>query len=123
MIYTKESYRVKFFQKLNKEIPIIDFLERLTSKESAKILKYIDFLRENEGCLDEPYTKYIKNKIRELRIDFGKKRYRIFYFCSMNKKIILLHIFFKKSKKIPDKELKIAFKNYHQVINNLNIYE
>lgn len=123
MIYNENGYKVKFYQDDDGSIPIINYLEKINKKEKAKILKYIEFLKDKAGYLDEPYSKHIKGKIRELRVDFGKNKHRIFYFTFIAKNIILLHAFLKKTKKTPIKEINQAEDNLKNVINNPNLYE
>ena len=87
-----EEYKIKFFYDPNSnQIPVLEYLKKLPTKEQAKIAKYIEFLRQHQGILDEPYAKHIIGKIRELRVDFGKNRHRVFFFTFINKNIILLH--------------------------------
>ncbi len=69
-------------------------------------MKYIEFLRIQKGYLEEPYSRHIKGKIRELRVDFGRNKHRIFYFVFVNKTIVLLHAFLKKTAKTPISEIK-----------------
>ena len=89
-----DIYRVSFFFDPNtRQLSVQDYLNNCVPKDRAKILKYIEFLREHKGILDEPYTKHIQHKIRELRVGFGKNRHRIFFFTFVNKNIILLHAF------------------------------
>jgi len=122
MIYHKNEYKVKFYQDDRGNIPIIEYLEKIGKKEKAKILKYIEFLKMNDGYLDEPYSKHIKGKIRELRVDFSKNKHRIFYFTFIKKTIILLHAFLKKTKKTPIKEIKKAKIHLEDVKNNPKLY-
>ena len=125
MISSKpEEYRTKFYRdpKAGNE-PVRIYVDDLPDKEKAKVLKYINFLREHKGYLDEPYSKHIIGKIRELRVDFAHNKNRIFYFIFINKNIILLHAFLKKTNKTPKKEIKRAEENYKQMINNPKIYE
>lgn len=126
MIYTENSleYKIKFYcdSKTNKS-PVLDYLKDLRKKDRAKVSKYIEFLRLNEGHLDEPYSKHITGKIRELRVDFAKNRHRIFYFTFFKKTIILLHAFLKKTPKTPIAEIKRATENYQDTIQNLKLYE
>lgn len=125
MIYTELSeYRVKFYidLKTNKS-HIFEYIDNLDEKQKAKILNRIEFLRQHKGVLDEPYSKHIKGKIRELRIDFGRNRHRVFYFTFIKKTIILLHAFLKHTSKTPESEIRIAENNYYIVINNPKIYE
>lgn len=117
-------YIIKFYidsKKKNK--PVLDYIEKQDVKNRAKILKFIKHLAENEGYLDEPYSKHIKNKIRELRISFSQNHHRILYFTFVGKTIILLHAFLKKTAKLPGKELAKAEENYLDIINNPNLYE
>ncbi|MCH7759472.1 type II toxin-antitoxin system RelE/ParE family toxin [Patescibacteria group bacterium] len=108
--------------KINRS-PIFKYIDNLPIKDKIKVLKYIEFLRENKGYLDQPYSKHIKNKIRELRVDFSKNKYRIFYFVFVKKTIILLHIFLKRTNKTPKFEIKKAEENYKMVLINKEIYE
>jgi phage-related protein len=97
-------------------------LDSISTKERAKILKYVEFLREHKGVLDEPYTKHIRGKIRELRVDFGKNRHG-FFFTFIGQNIILLHAFLKKTAQTPESEIIKALTNYNQAINYPKLYE
>ena len=127
MIYNEnkeKEYKVRFYNNTADDCsPVLDYVNDLSKKERAKVLKYIEFLRSKGGVLDEPYSKHIQGKIRELRVDFGKNRHRIFYFSFVGKTIILLHAFLKKTAKTPLAEIKKAEKNYKDVINNKELYE
>lgn len=127
MIYNSSSttnYRVKFYKDAKTgRSPVLEYIESLRPKETAKVLKYIEFLRIQKGYLDEPYSKHIKGKIRELRVDFGYNKHRIFYFVFVKKTIILLHAFLKKIPKTPVSEIKKAEENYRIVLKNPKIYE
>src|SRR3989338_10863390 len=105
MIYSE--YGVKFYKDIKMgRSPVLEYTEGLGDKEGSKIFKYIEFLRINEGYLEEPYSKHIKGKIRELRVDFGRNRHRVFYFTFIKKTIILLNAFLKKTHKTPAAEIK-----------------
>ena len=125
MIYSDEGeYRVKFYQDTRTgEIPVLVYLQELPGKERAKVLKYIDFLRQHQGILDEPYSRHLAGKIRELRVDFARHRHRILYFTLVGRVIILLHVFLKKTPKTPTSEMKAAEERYFQVVSNKHLYE
>jgi len=123
MIYNNGKYKVKFYKNIKTDCsPVLEYIEKLSIRERAKVLKYIEFLRESNGYLDEPYSKHIKGKIRELRIDFTKNRHRILYFTFIKRNIILLHAFLKRTPKIPQSEIKRAEENYHNVLENKKLY-
>lgn len=114
-----ECYKVYYYQNRNtKKVPVLTYVLGLSKKERAKILKYIDFLSLSKGYLDEPYSKHITGKIRELRVDFSHNKHRIFYFTFMEQKIILLHAFLKKTNKTPKQEIARALANLYDCEKN-----
>ena len=120
----EEEYKVKYYQdsRTGKE-PVLEFVLGLDKKSKAKVEKYIRYLRLCEGYLNEPYSRHITGKIRELRVDFSRSHHRIFYFTFIKKTIIMLHGFIKKTNKTPAEEIKKAIENYYDTINNPQLYE
>lgn len=125
MIYNANiEYKVKFYKNLETgQSPVLEYIKRLREKEKAKVLKYIEFLRQHKGYLEEPHSRHIRGKIRELRVDFSKNKHRIFYFIFIKKPIILLHVFSKKTAKTPESEIRKAKENYYNVLINKKLYE
>ena len=54
---------------------------------------YIDLLQEQGVLLDEPYTRQLKGKLRELRFNLGRERRRISYYVARERRIVLLTVF------------------------------
>lgn len=124
MIYNENrEYRVTFYKESKGKRPVLEYIELLTEKEQTKIFKYIEFLRVHKGVLDEPYSRHIEGKIRELRVDFARNRHRVFYFIFVNRNIIFLNAFLKKTEKTPVFEIDKARECYRVVLLNKEIYE
>lgn len=118
-----DDYRALFYlDSRTGKMPVKEYINALDTKTAAKVLKYIDFLREHKGYLDEPYSKHLRGSIRELRIDFGKDRHRVLYFTFVKKQIILLHAFLKKTPKTPERDIQTALERQHDVISNAHLY-
>lgn len=79
-----------------------------------KILEYITILKKNGTRAGEKYTKHIEGDIWELR-PLGD---RIFFFFWINRKIVLLHCFQKKSQKTPRREIEQAKRNLYLFLKN-----
>lgn len=84
------------------------FIQKLDKQTAAKIARLIGVLGQQGPFLHMPYSKKITNDIYELRIR-GKQEIRIFYTFKRNT-IYLLHIFQKKTQKIPTYEIEVAQK-------------
>jgi phage-related protein len=100
-------YEVEFYSNRKGRCFTIEFLNGVNVKIRAKIVKWIEKL-ENEGPnLPRPYADIIRGKIRELRVNFGSNDYRFLYFF-FGKRIIVTHVFLKKTNRIPEGEIERA---------------
>lgn len=106
-----DEYSIVYYRDDADVSPISEFLAALPLKERAKVFAHIQLLGER-GFLPFPYTSDVKGakKLRELRIRFSFRVYRVLYFMHTGKKIVLLHGFCKKSMKIPRGEVECAQK-------------
>jgi len=122
MKHSKE-YRIYYYIDPKGKKPVKDYINNISEKAQAKVFAYLELLRERGGYLDEPYSRHIKGKVRELRVDFARDHHRIFYFTFIGKKIILLHVFLKRTAKTPKKEINKAFDNYKDFLINQDKYD
>ena len=84
----------------------------------ARYLRLTDLMIEFGSNLGMPHTKSLKNGLFELRVKGREGIARIFYCIKVDKNIIMLHMFIKKSQKTPRKELNIAKARMNEVLNN-----
>ena len=124
MIYdVSGEYWVSYFVDSAGRKPVAEYIDSLDEKDQDKIFKYLELLKLSGGVLDEPYTKHIRGKIRELRVDFWHNRHRIFFFTFVDKNIILLHAFLKTTEKTPEQEIIRAENRYAAIASERKNYE
>lgn len=104
------SWTVEYYKDKNGKEPVADFIDSLPLGTQAKVFRLMDLLGDYGVLLKEPYTKQIRDKIREIRIRDNRGAVRVLYFTFTGKRFVLLHGFVKKSDKIPEKEIEIAEK-------------
>lgn len=109
-----KRWKVNFFQTARGDSPVKDFMKEQDENTYAKILSSIVLLRNGGPFLKPPYIKKLQDKLYELRIS-GVSAIRIFY-TFKNGEYYLLHVFKKKSQKIPSKELKIAIDRIREIV-------
>lgn len=85
-----------------------DYLDNVSDKHRIKIEDFIRLLEDNDGYLDEPYSRHLKGKIRELRASFGKTAHRILYTLISEKRILHLIAFKKTTPRTPPQIIKKA---------------
>jgi phage-related protein len=90
--------------------PVRNFIDALDEDEQAALDNQIDrlnLLSDNLPHLPFPHSSQVEGELRELRCHYGRHLYRVLYRRS-DRLIILLHIFAKRSAKIPEREMQIA---------------
>ena len=98
-------------------VPVRSFIKEFNKKSRAKIGRYIDLLEQHGPDLPRPYADHVRDKIRELRIRITDGNVRIFYFVFIEKNIILLHAFKKKTQELPEREIEQAERNMHNFLD------
>ncbi len=83
------------------EPEVRDWLLNLPDEEFGHVAFYIDLLQEQGVILDDPYTRQLKGKLRELRFHLGREQRRVSYFIAGGRRIILLTVFRKTRMREP----------------------
>lgn len=79
------------------EPEVLEWLFGLSDAEFGRAAFYVDLLEEEGVLLGEPYTRQLRGKLRELRFYLGRSRFRISYFVTTDRRIILLTVFHKQA--------------------------
>ena len=102
-------HRVEYYNENGRE-PILEFLQSLSDKEQAKILREIDLLEEFGLALGMPHIRKMRGTqdLWELRVKHSSNQFRIFFFYFVDGQFVLLHGIRKKSDKTPMRDLRLA---------------
>jgi phage-related protein len=82
----------------------LEGLERTNPKEAGTVRHYIDLLEEFGVLLEEPYSRQLRGRVRELR----PRDWRVTYFADDRRRFVLLTSFRKKGQRTPQKEIVLA---------------
>ena len=72
------------------------WLRSLNSTEFGHAAFYIDLLADRGPLLDEPYSRQLGGKLRELRFYLGRDRRRVSYYLATGQRAVLLTVFRKQ---------------------------
>ena len=108
-------YKITFYTPDGKISPIKRFLNAANVPLRRKILRQLKYVQEFGLTPSVPNLRKIRSTpLWELRI-LGKDNLRIFCSNLPNKEIKVLHIFVKKKRKTPQKEITIALNRYEEI--------
>ncbi len=74
------------------EPEVREWLLGLTDEEFGHVASYIDLLHERGALLDQPYTRQLRGKLRELRFHLGRGRRRVSYYIAGGRRMVLLTV-------------------------------
>jgi hypothetical protein len=89
------------------EPEVCDWLETLSTPHFARAAFYIDLLADQGPLLDEPYTRQLDGRLRELRFYLDREAMRITYWIVAERRIILLTVF-RKTRTREDRQVERA---------------
>lgn len=110
------SWVVEYYRDPKGNEPVAGFIDSLSAEVQVKVFRTIELLARYGVLLKEPYTKQLKEKLRELRVIDRMGKIRVIYFAHTGRRCVLLHGFIKKTAKVPQKEIEIAEKRMNDYI-------
>jgi phage-related protein len=84
----------------------------------ARYVRLTDLMLEFGPALGMPHTRAMGGGLFELRVKGQEGIARVFYGTAVAQRIIMLHVFIKKSQKTPPKELAIARRRLQEVLSH-----
>lgn len=102
--------------------PVIDFIERLTAQDQAKVLACFKSIEELGFDCPRVNFRQMSGKLWEIKIQTSSAGYRIFYVTLSKDVLVLLHAYKKQSQKAPKKEIELAEKRLMEVLNEESFY-
>lgn len=72
------DWTIEYYRDEKGKEPVADFIDSLAIDTQAKVFRLIDLLEEYGVLLKEPYTRQVRDKIRELRIKDTMEQYEFY---------------------------------------------
>ncbi|MEV4525643.1 type II toxin-antitoxin system RelE/ParE family toxin [Streptosporangium sp. NPDC049304] len=78
------------------EPEVDEWFDTLDQERQETAAFYVDLLADRGVLLDEPYTRQLRGKLRELRFHLDREAVRITYWIAPGRRIIMLTVFRKQ---------------------------
>lgn len=99
---------VVFYRETDRDVPLLEWLERLPEKARLACLARIKLLKEFGHGLRRPNSDYLRDGIHELRAKAGGVNYRILYFFHGQEVVVASHGIVKQQAATPPIEIERA---------------
>lgn len=104
MAKDQAEWQIRFYEDYRGRSPVLEFINRLPTRDKAKITNTLRLLEEFGTRLGMPHARPIEGKLWELRPGGN----RLFYFLFTGRTFVILHGFKKQTLRTPDREIEIA---------------
>lgn len=104
------------------EPEVDEWIGSLDEEALGTVIHYVDLLEERGVLLDEPYTRQLRGKLRELRFHLEREAVRITYWIAPGRRIILLTVF-RKQRMRETAEVERAWKAMRRCIEKAHTVE
>jgi phage-related protein len=104
------NFQAVYYRDADGREPVREFIASLDDATQAAIDNQIDrlnMLNDRVPHLPFPHSSQVEGELRELRCHYGRDLYRVLYRRS-NRLLVLLHVFAKRSAKIPAGDIDVA---------------
>jgi phage-related protein len=104
------NFQAVYYRDADGREHVREFVDGLDDEAQAAIENQIDrlnMLSDEVPHLPFPHSSQVEGELRELRCHYGRDHYRILYRRS-ERLLVLLHVFAKRSAKIPEREIRTA---------------
>ena len=108
------AWQIHFYEDRRGRSPVLEFINRLSASDRAKIHNALRLLEEFGIQLGMPHARPIEGKLWELRPGGN----RLFYFLLTGRTFVVLHGFRKQTTKTPYREIDIARRRMIEILEN-----
>ncbi len=121
---TTVPWKVVYYEDETGHESVVEEIGAFPKKAQAKILRFVDLLEEEGPVrLGADYTSHIDGDIWELRIDSGSDRFRVLYFTFVDRTVVLLRAFLKKTRRTPRAEIATALRRSSDFRERMTVTE
>ncbi|MGF1539221.1 MAG: type II toxin-antitoxin system RelE/ParE family toxin [Pleurocapsa sp.] len=116
---------ILFYQEKDGDVPVIDWLKDLKSKNRKGFAKCVGRIRQLSIMgheLRRPAADYLRDGIYELRAKHMNTQYRILYFFNGKDIAVLNHSIIKKTSAVPSKDIELAIRRKKKFEQNPEQY-
>ena len=111
------KWKIIFYKNAEGKCYVDEFLKTLSEEDVDKMEAQIEVLSKEGINSRKPQTAYLRDDIGELRIMLSRGGTRTLYFFCYRDYIVLTHTFYKRTDKVPDKEIEKALKYKQDFLN------
>jgi phage-related protein len=107
-VESKPNWKAIFYTTEAGRCPVLEAIRQLLTADRVEIGQTLRLVQEEGPDVGMPFTERISDEIGAVRVRVGRTRWRLLFFTHVGKELVVLHMFAKKTRAIPRREIEIA---------------
>lgn len=103
-----QNWEAVFYTTEAGRCPVLEAIRALPTTDRVEIGHTLRLVQEEGPELGMPFTEPVTSQVAAIRVRVGRTRWRIFFFSSQGQQLVLLHLFAKKTRAMPRREIELA---------------
>lgn len=104
----RRRWKAIFYTTAAGRCPVLETIRELPQAERVEIGQTLRLVQEEGPDIGMPFTEPVTRDLSAVRVRVGRTRWRLLYFAHLGRELIILHIFAKKTRAMPQREIRIA---------------
>jgi len=105
---SKRRWKAVFYTTEAGRCPVLSAIRALPKADRVEIGQTLRLVQEEGPDIGMPFTEQVASELGAMRVRVGRTRWRIFFFAHVGRELVILHVFAKKTRTMPQREIQIA---------------
>jgi len=105
---SRRRWKAIFYQTEAGRCPVLEAVRALPKADRVEIGQTLRLVQEEGPDIGMPFTERVTDEIGAVRVRVGRARWRIFFFTHLGRELVVLHMFAKKTRAMPQHEIEVA---------------
>ena len=105
---SRRRWRAIFFTTEAGRCPVLEAIRGLPKADRVEIGQTLRLVQEEGPDIGMPFTEPVSGEIGAVRARVGRTRWRLPFFTQLGRELVILHMFAKKTRAMPQHEIEIA---------------
>ena len=105
---SKRRWKAVFYTTEPGRCPVLEAIRGLPEADRVEIGQTLRLVQEEGPDIGMPFTEQVTGEIGAVRVRVGRTRWRIFFSTQHGRELVILHLFAKKTRAMPQHEIEIA---------------
>ena len=105
---SRRRWKVVFYTTEAGRCPVLEAIRGLPKTDRVEVGQTLRLVQEEGPGIGMPFTEPVTGELSVIRVRVGRTRWRLFFLAHLGTELVILHMFAKKTRALPQREIETA---------------